>query len=57
MESETEYYMRRAAEEREAAATARSPEAEQRHRTLAQRYTQIAQEEAEPVPITNGTAD
>ena len=56
MESEIEYYTRRAAEEREAAAAARSPEAEQRHRALAERYTQIAQEQAAAPPITSGAA-
>lgn len=41
MENEIEYYTRRAAEEREAAAAARSQVAAQRHRILADRYTQI----------------
>jgi len=56
MESEIEYYTRRAAEEREAAAAAQSPEAEQRHRALAERYTQIAQDQAAAPPITSGAA-
>lgn len=57
MENEIEYYSRRAAEERKAAAAARSPAAEERHRTLAQRYAQIAQDQAGARPATNETAD
>jgi hypothetical protein len=57
MENETEYYTRRAAEERKAAAAAQSPEAEQRHRTLAEHYARIAQQQAAARPMVNGTAD
>lgn len=51
MENEFEYYTRRAAEERQAAARARSPEAEQRHLTLAERYAIVAQKN---VPVDAG---
>jgi hypothetical protein len=47
MESEFQYYSRRAAEEREAAARAQSQEAERSHRMLADRYAQIAAQCAE----------
>lgn len=43
MEDERQYYARRAAEELEAAARARSPEAEVLHRTLAEHYSGIVQ--------------
>ena len=48
MESNRQYYARRAAEELEAAERAKSPEAEARHRTLAYHYSIIVdgQEEA-----------
>jgi hypothetical protein len=45
MESDFQYYTRRAAEELHAAARARSPEAQLRHRALAERYAVIVQEE------------
>jgi len=44
MESELQYYTRRAAEELQAAARASSPEAQHRHRTLAQHYAAIVLE-------------
>ena len=44
METELQYYTRRAAEELKAAARAISPEAQLRHRTLAERYSVIVQE-------------
>jgi hypothetical protein len=56
METEAEYYARRAAEERKAAEAARSPEAEQRHRALAERYALLVQDNASAQPITNGAA-
>ena len=42
MENEFEYFARRAAEEREAAARAETPGAEQSHRALAERYALMA---------------
>ncbi|HJQ15833.1 MAG TPA: hypothetical protein VJ859_02435 [Allosphingosinicella sp.] len=42
MEDELQYYARRAAEERQAAAVARSAKAERLHRELAERYSLIA---------------
>jgi hypothetical protein len=44
MESERQYYSRRAAEELQAAAHATSPEARVRHRTIAEHYAVIVQE-------------
>ena len=46
MESELQYYSRRAAEELQAAARASSHEAQSRHRALAERYAVIVQEAA-----------
>ena len=43
MENEFEYYARRAAEEREAAARAETPRADQSHRLLAERYALMAE--------------
>jgi len=45
MESELQYYARRAAEELEAAAHASSPEAQLCHRMLAEHYAVIVQEQ------------
>lgn len=45
MESEFQYYTRRAAEELRAAASASSPEAQLCHRALAERYAVIVQEQ------------
>ena len=44
MESERQYYSRRAAEELQAAAHATTPEARVCHRTLAEHYAIIVQE-------------
>ena len=44
MESELQYYSRRAAEELQAAARANSSEAQVRHRALAEQYAVIVQE-------------
>lgn len=49
MESELQYYSRRAAEELQAAARASSHEAQIRHRTLAERYAVIVEQAASKV--------
>lgn len=46
MENDLQYYARRAAEELRAAARAESAEAQIRHRTLAEKYAVIVQEQA-----------
>ena len=45
MESELQYYTRRAAEELQAAARAKSTEAQRRHRALAEKYAVIVQDQ------------
>lgn len=45
METNRQYYARRAAEEMQAAARAASPEAESRHRILAHHYSAIVDEQ------------
>lgn len=54
METELQYYARRAAEELQAAARANSPEARSRHRALAERYTMIVQEAAGKASVGSG---
>ena len=52
MENDLQYFSRRAAEELQAAARAESPEAQQSHRELAERYAVIVQER-ENVPAAD----
>ncbi|WP_332811553.1 hypothetical protein [Sphingomonas sp.] len=56
METNLQYYARRAAEELRAAANAESAEAQIRHRTLAEKYAVIVQEQAN-IPADLHTAE
>jgi len=53
METNRQYYTRRAAEELQAAKQATSPEAEERHRILAHHYS-VKVEGKESVPANDG---
>jgi hypothetical protein len=53
METELQYYARRAAEELQAAARAASPDALMRHRTIAEHYATLVQEQ-ENAPHNRG---
>ena len=55
MENELQYYSRRAAEELLAAARAEKPEAQQRHRALAERYAIIVQRQENAARASNET--
>jgi hypothetical protein len=50
MESDRQYYLRRAAEELQAAERAQTPKAELLHRTLAENYAHIVESEDVAAP-------